>query len=195
MAVLFIVGCQKGELQPVEYMKWIENENNGLRVKKEIGNFEFMLQYKPLEYVTLLEQKMANTQSDSIRRRTLELGDMQYYTFRITSKKDDEMLKTGVQSEEDYYGRLDYFISAIQDDIALVDGKDTLPCLLYHFERNYALAPYSNMVLGFKNIVKKNIINNKTFIYDDAVLGTGPVQITIKGNDLLQIPKLKTYIK
>jgi len=32
-------------------------------------------------------------------------------------------LKTGIQGDNDYYQRLEYFISAAQNDIKLIEGK------------------------------------------------------------------------
>ncbi len=187
-----LAACQKRSLTPMEYVSWVNKEDNGCLVKKEIGQFEFALQYKPIEYVVLMEEKDEHLKKQVLEKRMTELKGMQYYTLKITSKEGKEFLKTGISSEEEYYGRLQYFVSAMQDDLALIEGKDTLPCLLYHFERNYGLAPYNNIVLGFKT-GNEGKAEDKTLIYEDQVLGLGPVRLTINGKDISNTPNLISY--
>ena len=191
--VLFFENCKKDELSPVEYAAWVENESNGLKVKKNISDYEFTLLYKPLDYVVVREMKSEELKKKLLDERKKELEGMQYYTLKIKSNTSNDLMKTGISSEDEYYQRLEYFMSPAQDDISLIDGRDTLPCLLYHFERNYGLAPFNNIVLGFAKTEDKKEQKDKTLIYDDQVLGTGKIQITIKGNDIEQLPLLKTY--
>jgi len=187
-----VVSCRVKELKPFEYVKWIDDDANGLNVKKEIGEYEFSVIYKPLEYIVLMETKDQNIKKDFLQKRMKELGNMQYFTFRVKSKKNREIMRAGIKSENEYYSRLEYFVSDAQDDISLIEGKDTLSCLLYHFERNYGVSPSNSIVLGFEKDRLENSYD-KTLVFNDHVLGVGPICLTLKNNDINKLPALITY--
>jgi hypothetical protein len=184
-------GCARKDLSPLEYVKWVEAESHGLNLKKQIGEFEFGLQYKPHDYIALMEKKDENISSYDLNKRVAELGGLDYYTFRISSSKSKEILSAGISSENEYYQRLEYFMSPMQDDISMVIGKDTIPCTLFHFERTYGLTPYCNFVMGFPSVKEEN--SDRKFIYNDRILGTGNVIININNSDLKNIPTLVTF--
>lgn len=186
----FTVACSKpSTLNAKEYVAWIENPDNGVCITKKINDFEFAILYKPVDYIVAMESKNKNISKDSILKRKNSLKGYQYYTFRIRSFKDNEFFRTGMTSENEYYERLEYFVSNAQNDITLVEGKDTIPCAVYHFERNYGISPYNNIVLSFE---EKDSLNtaDKVFIYEDKVLGLGKIAIKIKANELSELPKL-----
>jgi hypothetical protein len=93
---------------------------------------------------------------------------------------------------DEFTSRLAYFTGIMQQDIFLVEGKDTLPCLLYHFERTYGVDPRSTFLLGFPLAqVKNEAMVDKTLFFDDRGLGSGPVMISISNENLNTLPSLK----
>ncbi|MHB8259768.1 MAG: hypothetical protein ACYDCN_00990 [Bacteroidia bacterium] len=78
----------------------------------------------------------------------------------------------------------------MEKDIRMVDGMDTLKCVLFHFERAYDVIPYATFLLAFPK--SKFPLAEKTFIYNDRVFNKGFIKITYTPEDLSQIPKLKT---
>ncbi|MBI2968480.1 MAG: hypothetical protein HYY40_11810 [Bacteroidetes bacterium] len=179
------------DLDPMEYVNWVEDMNNGLKVSKQIGNIRFTLQFKPLEYIILKENGNPDAGKEEIIKEMEQMKDMQYYTFTISA--DDhlsDILKYNLNDPADYYFRLNYFASEMQDDLALVEGTDTLRCLLFHYERNYGLAPYTNFLLAFEKKENGEEIPDRTLIFDDGALNSGIVKITINGAALNRMPKL-----
>lgn len=194
LLTLFVYGCDQKKLYPLEYAAWVEDESNGLVAKKQVGEYEFSLLYKPLEYIALTSEKNPEIKRDTLVKRMQLLGELQYFTFRM-SKSGKDVLSAGKSAGIDYQ-LLEHFTSHMQNDILLIDGTDTLSCLLFHYERNYGLSPFSNIVLGFEKPgqnKENNFINDKTFIYDDKILGTGPVRFVIEGASINDIPQLITY--
>lgn len=186
----FTVACSKpSTLNAKEYAAWIENSDNGACITKKINDFEFAVLYKPVDYIIAMESKNKNISKDSILKRKRDLKGYQYYTFRIRSFKDNEFFRTGMASENEYYERLEYFVSNAQNDITLVEGKDTIPCAVYHFERNYGISPYNSIVLSFEERDSLNTAD-KVFIYEDKVLGLGKIAIKLKASELSELPKL-----
>ncbi len=190
IALLVLLGaCSAGSLEPTAYRSWVENAANGLKKVQTIGDYEFSLQYKPVDYVALVESRNPNITKQQVQQKQEELKDFQYYNLRIKTNVGTELLASNITQEDEYYGRLNYFVTYAQDDIQLYQGKDTIACGLYLFERNYGLAPYNNIVIGFKS---NDTQTEKTIVFNDRVLGTGPVKFKIRKEDLANIPQLKT---
>ena len=188
MALLVMMGsCNPEKLSVSDYLEWVNNPENGLKVSKELNDYKFELLYKPVEYIAINEQRKLDVDTISYYHRIEELKEMQYYTLKIETLTGLEMMKAGIGSEQEYSNRLQYFSDLAQYDITLVDGGDTLTCALFHFERNYGVAPYNNIVLGFFNN-KKN--NSKTLIFNERVLEVGRVKLKIKEKDINNIPEI-----
>lgn len=177
-----------------DYMRWVENKDNGLQVEKKIGEVTFSALYKPYEYLAIMETGKENLTSAKLKERIHAYEGLQYFTFKIEANNTQkELLKTGIHSEQDYYSRLEYFSFEMQKDFKLIEGTDTLDCVLYHFERIYGLAPVATVVLGFpltKGDLQESKIN-KTIGYTDRVFGAGNVYMTIRKENLDQIPQVK----
>jgi hypothetical protein len=179
-------------LESGDYIKWIENEENGLLVKKTLGDFTFSLQYKPLDYVALSHFKRSNIKNEEFEKKKNEFEGMQYFTLRVQSASNKNFLKAGIQSKDEEYARLQYFAFNMQNDLTLIDGKDTLKCVLHHFERTYNITPYADFVIGFESGNKGSQLtnNDKVLIYNDQVLNLGTIKIKINKQSLNRIPTL-----
>ena len=191
---------KKEKLNARDFVNWVEDAENGIKANKTIGNFTYSVLYKPYQYLALLELKKDSLTQQKIKEKTKEYDGYQYFTFRIVSeKKTDELLKVNLKSENEYYARLEYFSFNMQNDIKLIEGTDTLNCVLFHFERIYGLAPYATFVLGFpltateqkaQDKKRERMYIDKTILYNDKVFGAGNVYITIKAENLNSIPEL-----
>lgn len=193
MFIFCATSCENHYLNPSAYCHWLEDISHGLRVVTTKGAFQFTLQYKPWEYVTLKEKGRAIKTKKDLESSGRQYQGMQHYNLQLLSKEaKGEVLRVGAGSDEVYQERISYFSYPAQQDFMLIDGKDTLPCLLYHFERSYALAPYCNMVLGFaaKEGLSKEDIQDKTLVYDDRMLGCGKTLLTVKAEDIRNLPEI-----
>ena len=173
-----------------DYAQWVRDPENGLNKTKQLGDYIFSAQYKPREMVALLEfGKDADPSSSEFKTRVSNLGQMEYFTFTISTVKGLEVLSNNIANEGEFFGRLEYFLEHGQEAFSLIAGEDTLPCRFYHFERTYGLSPNTNILLGFENIGK--CTSDIVIQYEDILLGVGPVNITYDIDDLKEIPKLK----
>ena len=125
-----------------------------------------------------------------LKNKIEEYKGLQYFTFRISTESRTELLKKNLTETNDYYGRIQYFSFDMQKDLKLIDGKDTLDCVLFHFERVYGIAPYATFVLGFPNSKQ---INDKTLFYDEKVFGAGRIYLTIRSKNIKRLPEVITY--
>jgi len=186
-------GCIKRKLEPGEYVRYIKNPKKGIFVEKTIGEYVFGLQYKPLDYVALLEQRGDSVLNNKDFKADKEkMKNSQHFTFTIRTREGKSVLKQDIVDEKELYDRINYFSYVMQEDFKLVEGKDTLKCTFYHFERTYDLSPYLTFIVEFEQSKKKNRAN-KLFIYEDRILKTGTVKIMIKSGSIKRIPVLKIH--
>lgn len=178
------------KLTPGDYVNWVQAKEHGLKKEKTIDDIRYTALYKPSKYV-ICEEERTNTLADSIvKRKTKELDGMQYYNLKIELKDGTgEFLKHGASSAADYKERVNYFAFAMQNDIKLVEGNDTLPCLLFHFERAYDVVPYGTFLLAFS--LPKNSNTDRTLIFDDNGFNKGIIKFFFRAVDINNQPQLE----
>lgn len=183
----------KDKKLPVDnYISWVKNPENGLVKIKTIDELQFKVQYKPYEYIICMEERTAQLADSIVKRKLKELEGIQYYDLKILLKSNEgELLKAGLNSTEEYTKRVSYFSFGMQEDIQLVDGNDTLPCVMYHFERAYDVTPVCTVLLGFKQ-QPVNAGKAKTVLVYDRTFNKGLLKFTFKENRLQTVPKLLT---
>ena len=179
-------------LNAADYISWCENKENGLIAERQLGNFSFSTFYKTIPYQALKESMSIDSLTEKEFNKTVkEYGDMQYFSFRITDiKGNQELLKANLKSESEYYARIEYLSFKMQDNFKLIEGKDTLKCSMYHFERVYGLAPYATFVLGFPRS-KDSDVSSKSLVYEDNLFNSGFIYLNIDKEVLTHLPKLK----
>lgn len=180
------------KLNVQDYINWIQNPGNGFKKEKSIDDITFSVLFKPYEYIICQEEKTQTIYDSIIIRKTGELNEMQYFDLKIElNDGQGELLKHQLTSVEEYNKRVNYFAFEMQKDIQLLDGRDTVSCLLFHFERAYDVSPLSTFLLGFpltKNIESKE----KTLIFYDRTFNKGVLKFTFKKDELKTLPKLQT---
>lgn len=180
---LLVFSCAKKKMTAIDYMRYVENEDNGLKVSKNIGEVNYTIQFKPVEYI-LLKENRANDPKEK------EIDGMQYYTLSFSLKKSDkDILRHDLREQNEYYERVNYFSYGLQNDIYLVEGTDTLKCNLFNYVRSYGLSPRADFILGF-NKTGKNMIQDKLVVVEDKVFEGGIIKLKISEKDLENIPEL-----
>jgi hypothetical protein len=183
-----LVACRTKELLPSEYVSWMKDPANGLREEKTIGEYTFHLQYKTPEFVVLQQYKSDNVAQMMVESELEKYAGMEYYTFEISAQDGHDLLDEKYYEAEKIASRIEYFLSYAQDNFTLVTDNDTIACSLFHFERSYSLSPITTLVLGFDRVVTDE---DRTLVYDDQLLGCGPVRITINAEDISNVPAIK----
>ncbi|MBA3680482.1 MAG: hypothetical protein H0W73_04860 [Bacteroidetes bacterium] len=171
---------------PEELVSFIDNTENGYIKNKKFGKVTYISILKPVDY--MLAQKKISDSNKNYKKSDFE--DLQYFDLRI--KIEDfkmEFIKYDLSSTGQYQERINYCAFNMQNDISLIDGKDTLNCVLYHFERAFDVIPYGHFILGFENKNKKSI-NAKTLCFDDKLFNNGIIKFTYSPSFLAKEPTL-----
>lgn len=175
------------ELTPVKYVQWVRDERNGLRVIKQEGSYIYELQYQPVEYLVVLQERSEKIKASTLKEESEKRGDLQYFTFKMSSAKGK-----GILSDKDLFieNKDIYLLSGLQHDIMLATGQDTLACVMFHFEASNNLVPYDQCVLAFEK--SENPSSDITFLFRTEKYADGWVKIPVKREHINRIPKLKT---
>lgn len=189
--VFVLAGCmgkKYGDLPLSEFMNVIEQKQTGI-FSKTIENINYILQYKPLDYVMIREMNEDINDEKKFKTLKKEYGKFDYYTLEISIEDfKEEILKYNLKTDGEYSERVEYYAFRFQNDLKMVQEKDTFPCAAYHFERNYGLSPKVRFLLAFK---RGDDSKERTFICHESYLGNSTVKINIDPNSLKEIPTLK----
>lgn len=183
LAILF-AGCS-GEKDPVRYL---ENEENGLRKTVSLGDVIYTIQYKSPAYIARMEH--LNKEEEMARIRQLKGMAWFNISFRIENYNQSP-LRYKISGLEEYSARQNYYLNEAPKDIYLLYGNDTLYPNSYWFENNQNLALHETIIVGFKlpgTTVKPD--ENLQLAFYDRVFRNGIIKTIIKKEDLEDIPEL-----
>jgi len=179
------------DLAPEHFQQWVKEPEHGLLQTKKIDNVEYSLLCKPVDYIISKEAGNGKVSASEYARKIEELSDLIYFDLRIKIDHcNGEFLKYGVSSSEEYQDRVAYSAFAMQQDIRLVSGGDSIPCSLFHFERAFDVVPYGNFLMGFS--ADPATLKDLTFVFHDNLLQKGIIKFSVDPRLLTHLPKLKT---
>lgn len=201
----FFAGCgNAGQAEPVAVMRtlpkqaperfetpekliaFVDNKENGFIRIKTIKEITYSSVLKPTDY--LLAQQIIKEGNTALKKEDFE--DLQYFDLRINVDGfNQEFIKYNLDSNGEYQERVNYCAFGMQEDIKLIDGKDTLNCVLYHYERSFDVVPYGHFTLGFE-AKKSKTISTKTLLFNDRLFNNGLIQFTYLPELLVKEPML-----
>ena len=189
LSVLIISACSANSVPVKEYVSYILSSEHGLQQNREANGVVYTMQYKPVEYVALQYDPEHSYNSAEYEEHFKELQGYYYFNIKIASKDGRPLLENNENSQE-HFDMLNYCEFSMKKDFKLIEGKDTVPCEIYNFERNYNLAPFNNFILAFKNI--GNVKKDLKLIYTDKLFNVGKLEFAIRKQDIEHIPAIKS---
>lgn len=167
-ACLSILSSCHSSLTKDDYIRWVEDYDNGLHVKKTEGDFDFEVQYQPTSYVALQRNlSAAENLNDSL----------QHFILTIIPKDGQDFIDYNIQDTAEKQKRLYYFSYLFQNDIHLEESGETIPCALFHFERQSDLKKERKFVLAFEESKQKP--SDVILVINSEQFGTLPVRLKI----------------
>ncbi|MFK7799390.1 MAG: hypothetical protein AB8E82_18205 [Aureispira sp.] len=196
--LLLLSSCGQQVLEPADYVNWMQNPDNGFLKTKTIAPLEVVAQYKTVDFVIANEKRSNQIATAAHQARQAALEGMYYWTLQLSINdpeiksqgvKSWNILNYGLENKSQEQERLFYFSYAMQEDLKLIEGQDTLPCALYHFERSYDLSKSRTFVVGFPK--GKDPTADKTLLLDLPYFNTGPIKINYPNTLLAQAPAMQ----
>ncbi len=180
--ILGLSSCKKG-LSPEGFNAWLQNPDNGLVQDKQMGNYAFRLEYRPLE----LQAKMAEVEMEDLA----DYQDFAQFKLKVSNTATQKSIVQSVAHKSgDLQGATNYFAFNFKQDMKLVVDEVEVPCSEFIFERNYNLAPHNAFLIGFE-LPEGKEKSDLQVIIDSDVLAVGPIKFHFSKKDLQRIPKIK----
>jgi hypothetical protein len=177
------------KLRPADYVAWMNQDENKVSSAEQLNGITYSFTFLPQELVALQHLR------DTVRLRnqfTDELDAIkayQYYTLSIATPTGQSILSYRADNESEREKRSEYYSFAMQRDIKLVEGTDTLACAMYHFENSFGVMPYTNLMIGFERRDTIADTYDKTLFFTDNVTGI-QASIVLKAGQMASIPEL-----
>ncbi len=166
-----------------------EEKDKGFYETK-LKDVNFKLSYIPAEAMALRELgDLSQASQASFDTLVKSYEGVLFFDMAISIDHfNEEMIHYGIvtNDEASFENRVAYYAFGMQKDINLISGKDTIPCTVYHYERNYGVSPQNHFMLGFRASHVKELV----LVYDNQLLATGPVKFALKEQDLTYHPKI-----
>lgn len=173
-----------------EFLSWVADTDNELAKTKELSEIQYKICYLPKQTMAYMELKNEAYTDAQFREACGHYSEMSYFNFRLElNGGSGELLKYKLSSAAEYNDRVTYMSFRMQNDIFLVQGKDTLHPGLFHFERIYEVAPYATVMLAFDD-KKFSKDNEFTIVYDDKLFHKGYIKYNYRPKQLIDLPNL-----
>ncbi len=165
-------------LTPKQYVKWVEDYDNGWHKKIVQDNWIIDAQKQPLPYVAL-NRYGASITKEELESFVIEQQGEQYYVFKIARNDGKDLVK--YYGEDQRKSTLNYFSFTFQEAIKLRSNGEEIAPNLFHFERDNNLNNSRSFLLSF-NKPKKDGLH--TLIINSSILSSNPIEIPIEGKEL-----------
>lgn len=196
--ILILTSCvEKTVTSNEEYLMWLNDEDNGLVMSKEVGGITIKVKYLPANYLAYQDLFGQVTISKSVADSVVNYYNKSL-TFLMTigvdgdSKKGDVMYQ-GVQNYEEYKKRLYSMNFDIENDILIKIGEKKYLPVLSNLENGYGLTESRNITLVFVPETKEEqsfySAEEIQFTYDDELFETGINHFTFDRKKLNNIPQ------
>ncbi|MDP2174451.1 MAG: hypothetical protein Q8K70_00930 [Bacteroidota bacterium] len=181
MFIVFIHSSCNKKLEPIEYVNWFKTGNENL-IENKSDQYIYQIRYISPEATLLLE---FGQEKDSIKKYLIEEKNWSKFDLKIyTLDKKQDVLKYNNKHKNDYFQKMQYLITNINEDITAINKEGTkVPCAFHHFERAYNISPYINLTFSFMEKIE-----NLKEINIESKLDNSKISIPLKQT---QLPKLK----
>lgn len=183
-----LVACSSTPDSPMEYLEWAKDNQELLFQQQQSEGYAFELQYRPIPQIIGQELDDLNDK-EKYNNRYQELKGLQYYNLYVRPLKAKGMSTINQNQLNQPAGLSRYLSYEMQKDLYLVENKDSLPCVLFHFESYADLNKKNNFVLAFPRRDTMDL-TPKTIVLKPSVFNQQPISFTYNQETLTQIPAL-----
>lgn len=190
IAHIVLIGCLLTScVRPIkeknDFLEWAK-ENDALVQKSTSQDFELEATYRPAELIVASEYSSEVLSKAILEKRKNELSDLVHFNLKISHPDQDKALLGS--SQEEYFSKLEYYLTSATNDIWLETKSDTLKPSIYHFERYFNLTNYHLIALAFE-VKDKEQLDRFTLCFDGNASALGYHEF--KFNSINNIPELR----
>ena len=189
--MLIIASCNRqDQLAPVAYVSYVESDDNQLKKKVVIGDFEYTVQLATPAYIACKEliDERGMIEPKQLTARLEELKGYSFLLVRMGHLRKDSTRRRDIVTSQDVNGQLTYYLEQASRDLTLKVGSARLKPVTYNFENNYNLTPYNTIVAGFETGNEPETLELE---FNDRYRNNALIKAAFSKEDILSIPSLQ----
>lgn len=188
--IFLTLGCRPKEFTSAdELQKYIQDEDNGLKISKQVGDYKLDVTYRPTDLLVDQEvegQTIDLKQLESIRHR---YDTYHYFVLSLSRDKKEALHNSG--GGMDQYSELVQVLSFRMGDYVTMttNTSDTIPLGDFILNRTYGLSTSTDLLLVFN----REKSQDKDWIQvnlNEFGLGVGNQRFRFRREELDQVPRL-----
>lgn len=184
IAALFVFLACNDSMKPVEYLAWVENAKNKLKINKHTKSADYELQYEPTAYKAIKVHNIHELTGKKFRTQKKSFQQLSHFLLQV------KFHQKPVENERDVS---EYLAFDYKDRIRLVSQTDTLDrTALYHLESSSSIYPYHKILFAYP---RKSIKGSFSIILDKNKLDNEQVIFRFSGKNIKKAEKININIQ
>jgi hypothetical protein len=194
-AISLLTACSTRALKPAEFMKFINEEKNGLNKVKNINGLKIKVKYLPSDFLAYKEFKDSDMSGDEKLDSLKKLyANSLTFVMELSPEKEksQDVMLQNIHSEQEYKDRVNVMNFNMKDYLEIeVDGKNISPSIA-NLENIYGLKNSRKVIVVFPVEIKKMTRGKELkFTYSDEIYSTGVNHFEFQSDDILDVPQIK----
>lgn len=194
-----ITACSGNELEYEDYLKYINDQENGLMKEKEVSGLQYKVKYLPVDYLVYNDlNKIEGKQNLKEEKKKLEKQYAHSLCFMMTmGPADDEnfdLTYLGVKNYDEYAKQMEVLNFKMGTFLTLEMGGKLIKPELVQMENTYGLGKQRNFMILFsvKDNKKDKFMKDHDvrLIYSDELFGTGINNFSFQKEVIKNLPEL-----
>ena len=192
--VIVLISCANVQYKTSEeYLRYIENQENGLKISKFYSDIELTAKFLPAELKALqeLETGYGFEVFDSL---LLYYSGSYNFIFTISPTKNnriDDLNYYGIYNYDEFVERKKNLNYNFEECFVLQAGNKEYYPALFHFEQDYCVSGKLVFHLVFVTSEKTKRFEKITLQFNDPFYNTNQSNFIFKGKSLKKIPTVK----
>jgi hypothetical protein len=184
-----LASCNANEFSVGDYLRYFKQNDNSYKINYT-KNFKIRAEYKSNQFMALISSMPEGKLDIKAFEEHKEKNKDQVFFFVKFFAADStaEALKYNINSEKEYYGRIEYLSTIIKNDFHLITDYDTILCAMHVYERAFSITPYEQIILVFD---AKRPFENGELIYNGIFSENEDVRFVFSKKIMKNIPKLR----
>jgi hypothetical protein len=194
---MVFVSCsfKSDELDARDYISFIETKCAGtLTNVKTVNDISYKVMYLPIDYMLLKNENLENGKIDKEKYSKEYSANKNTLFFNLIIKDEPKSfnVKRYVLEKSKYMTLLEYTNSQLQENIKLILGENTFPCVLCHLEPPSAIKPELRISFEFDVMDKREFDKEDLLVsFTDQLFDNGIIKFRFLNKELGHLPKLK----
>lgn len=183
---------------PSSYLKWLDNENNGLVSIRYVNGLMVKVKYLPADYLVYKELKSIDSPISKIQQDSIRKLYENSVSFLMSIGPDErkvegsDVMYKNVAEYKEYAERVQTMNFDMEQYVTLRAGKNEYKPVLSAMENTYGLENKRNIIFVFvpKEIDDKSIrlSENMEFVYNDEMFDMGKNYFVFNRNKINNVP-------